>query len=74
MRCYFMKDGRITAVEILRQDDDPGLIVQSRKLFAEKGKAFGQDGFEVWDGARFVFRFPPDLKTPQSRGGTSGPV
>lgn len=64
MRCYFMRDGHITAVEVLRQDDDPGLIRQSRKLFTEKGQPLGQDGFEVWDGSRFVFRFPPDLKTP----------
>jgi hypothetical protein len=64
MRCYFLKKGHITAVEVLKQDDDPGLIGQSRKLFAELGPPNGLDGFEIWDGSRFVFRFPPHPKTP----------
>ena len=34
-----MKDGHITAVESLRQDDDPGLIVQSRIAVRGKGQA-----------------------------------
>lgn len=68
MRCYFFKGGRITAVEILERDDDPGLIGQSKKLFAEKGQPVGLDGFEVWDGPRFVFRHPPDLKIQKLPG------
>lgn len=71
MRCYFLKDGRMTAVEILRHDDDPGLIVQSRKLFAQKGQPYGLDGFEVWDRSRFVFRFPPDLEAPRPPAGAT---
>lgn len=65
MRCYFMKDGHITAVEMLGQDNDDGRIKRAKELFDTKGKQLGAEGFEVWDGGRFVFRFPADLKTPQ---------
>ena len=64
MRCYFMKDGHITKVEMLSENNDEGRIKQARELFDAQGKQLGADGFEVWDGGRFVFRFPADLKTP----------
>ena len=63
MRCYFMKDGHISAVEILTENTDEDRIARSRALFAEKGKKQMADGFEVWDGPRFVYRYPP---APQS--------
>ena len=58
MRCYFMRDGHIMAVEPLDQTDDAGRIARARELFEGKGRRDGADGFEVWDGARFVYRFP----------------
>ena len=67
MRCYFLKGGHITAVEFLNEGDDEARIRQATRLFEEKGKAAGAQGFEVWDGPRFIFRFPPDLQTPQPR-------
>lgn len=68
MRCYFMKHGHIAAVEFLKKTDDEGRVAEALELFAENGIRLGADGFEIWDGARFVFRFPerscPEVKTP----------
>jgi hypothetical protein len=46
MRCYFMRDGHITAVEMLSVDNDDGRITQARELFEAKGKQLGADGYE----------------------------
>jgi len=64
MRCFFLRDGHIKAVHILEEDSDDGLIEQARKKFFFEGGRSVADGFEVWHGPRFVFRFPPDLVTP----------
>jgi hypothetical protein len=53
-----MKDGHITAVEFLTAKDDQARFEEARALFAKRGQAHGADGFEVWDGARFVARYP----------------
>ena len=58
MRCYFVKGGRITAIELLSQTTDDGLIAQARELFVMKGVPRGAEGFEVWDQARFIYRYP----------------
>ena len=63
MRCYFMSGGHIVDVEMLDETDDAGRIARSRLLFEEKGKPKGYEGFEVWDGARFIYRFP-EVPTP----------
>jgi hypothetical protein len=65
MRCYFMKEGHIVAVQLLEPDDDEGHIRQAKELFDTKGKQLDAEGFEVWVGPRFLFRFPADLKTPK---------
>jgi hypothetical protein len=57
MRCYFMRDGHIAAVELLSANTDDGRIAEARELFNAKGKPRGAEGFEVWDGSRFVYRF-----------------
>jgi hypothetical protein len=62
MRCYFMKRGHIAAVEFLTRDTDQERIVESRELFEKKGKPRGAEGFEVWDGPRFVYRFPEESR------------
>jgi hypothetical protein len=67
MRCFFMKDGHITAVQLLNSDTDDGLVEQATKAFYAKGGRGAADGFEVWDGPRFVSRFPPDLITPPTK-------
>jgi len=58
MRCYFMKDGHISAVEYLTAKDDQARVEEVRRLFEATGKPRGADGFEVWDGPRFVAHFP----------------
>ena len=57
MRCFFMKDGRICGVEYLHASDDQARIAEALELFKTKGAAIGSEGFEVWDGTRFVYRF-----------------
>ena len=55
MRCYFMRGGRIEGVTFLRSGPDDALIEEAKSAFAHQaGQQF--DGFEVWDGTRFVYR------------------
>jgi hypothetical protein len=58
MRVYFMKDGHIAAVEFLSATDDKGRVAEAYALFEAHGKPRGAEGFEVWDGPRFVYRWP----------------
>ena len=58
-----MKDGQISAVQQLKADTDTGLIEQATKAFYERGGRSAADGFEVWDGQRFVFRYPAYVVT-----------
>jgi len=58
MRCYFMKGGHIAAVELLSGTTDQDRIAEARELFTMKGLPRGAEGFEVWDQARFVYRYP----------------
>jgi hypothetical protein len=56
MRCYFMHNGHIAAVEVLTPASDEDAIKQSAALFRERSGRF--DGFELWDRDRFVHRHP----------------
>jgi hypothetical protein len=60
MRCFFMKADRICAVDFLKGTDDEERIAEAMELFKSKGLAMGAEGFEVWDHARFVYRFAAD--------------
>lgn len=60
MRCYFLKDGHIAAVEQLDPGSDADLIRKAGELFKIKGEPRGAHGFEVWDHSRFVYRYPAD--------------
>jgi hypothetical protein len=68
MRCYFMKGGHIAAVELLSQATDEGRIAEARELFTMKGLPRGAEGFEVWDQARFIYRYPENENDPQVLG------
>jgi hypothetical protein len=57
MRCFFMKNGRICGVEYLQETADGRRIAEARELFETRGLPIGAEGFEVWDGTRFVYRF-----------------
>jgi hypothetical protein len=59
MRCYFMRAGQIEGVRFLKTASDDDLIQQAKSLFAERA-AHKYDGFEVWDGKRFIYREPWD--------------
>jgi hypothetical protein len=58
MRCYFVHSGHFAAVEDLELfNSDADAIEQAGALFiaARHGRF---EGFEVWDLARRVYRFP----------------
>ena len=57
MRCYFMRDGHIAAVELLDVKSDEEAVEKSRALFEERKSKF--EGFEVWDHARKIAHGPP---------------
>lgn len=59
-----MKDGHIGAVEILTATDDIGRIAEALTLYQNSGMKRGADGFEVWDGPRFVYRWPEEPLQP----------
>jgi hypothetical protein len=53
-----MKHGQVAAVEYLTQTNDDARIVEAWELFEARGRSRGAEGFEVWDGAHFVYRYP----------------
>ena len=53
MRCYFLRNSRIEAVELLKPGPDEKLIEQAEALFRDRASQ-GYDCFEVWIGRRFV--------------------
>lgn len=57
MRCYFMRDGHITAVEVVEADTDAEAVQLAIKVFYDRHTADRPyDGFELWDGSRIVHR------------------
>ncbi|MGH6990676.1 MAG: hypothetical protein ACREE3_12330 [Stellaceae bacterium] len=60
MRCYFMRDGHIAGVELLSDVSDTAAIAEALVLFKERQDKYV--AFEIWDRARFVYRFPVDDK------------
>jgi len=46
MRCYFMRRGRIEAVEELAGFSDEQAIAKAHALFSERKHKF--EGFELW--------------------------
>jgi hypothetical protein len=70
MRCYFMRRGRIEGVTFLKSGPDDALIKEARTAFEQHaGQHF--DGFEVWDGTRFVYR-SDGTSIPNGTQGASG--
>ncbi len=62
MRCYFMQDGHIAAVELLPEGlSDQDATERAKALFRERWKQARYDGLEVWDKTRFIYRGPPTL-------------
>jgi len=58
MRCYFMKDGHIDAVEVLLASSDRAAVKEAEALFQRRSDRFS--GFEIWDDTRRVYCFPTE--------------
>jgi hypothetical protein len=56
MRCYFIRDGHFSAVEVLAATSDADAIKQAEALYQQRTGHI--TGFELWDEARFVYRHP----------------
>ena len=56
MRCYFMRNGHIEAVEELFGLSDHEALAKAHALFSVRKHLF--EGFELWDHARFLIRHP----------------
>ncbi len=75
MRCYLMKGGHIVNVELLPGLSDQEAIEKSHILFSNMPEE-RYDGFELWEGARFILRHerqePPAKTPPRDRGSPPG--
>lgn len=63
MRCYFLRKGHIAGVEVLPEGlTDTEAVERAQQLFVERQQqqTARYDGFEVWDRARHIHRWPPD--------------
>jgi hypothetical protein len=70
MRCFFLRNGHVAAVEMLSGLSDKAAIAKAHLLFSERGQHF--DAFEVWERARVVLRHPdPFAEKPDA--GQPGP-
>ena len=59
MRCYFLRNGHITGVEVVSGLSDSEAVEKFHALFESKKEAAGYEGFEVWEQARIVHQHPP---------------
>jgi hypothetical protein len=67
MWCYFLHDGQIAGVEVLPPGlSDEDAIARAHILSSKRKGPF--DGYELWDGARMVFRRGPDATAPPPDG------
>lgn len=60
LRCYFLKNGTIRSVEVVRCTSDEAAIEQALQLFEKRKDEFS--GIELWDGARLVHQHPRDVR------------
>ena len=67
MRCYFMKNGHIAAVEVLEEGIEDGAAIKVGGVLFLARIRDGFEGFEIWDRERVVFRYPED-------DGVGGPI
>jgi hypothetical protein len=57
MRCYFLRAGHISRVEVLEPGiSDEDAIARAKTLASKRRGPL--DSLEVWEGSRFVFRSP----------------
>ena len=72
MRCYFMRAGRIAGVTFLKSGSDDALIHEAERAFEQAANQLF-DGFEVWDGTRFIYRSDRANCSQEKIGGARGP-
>ena len=60
MRCYFLKNGVIRAVEVVRCASDAAAIEHALQLFEKRKGEFA--GIELWDGSRLVYQHPANVR------------
>jgi hypothetical protein len=56
-RCYLTNNGKIETVETLDVATDEQAVREAEKVFRDREQQYS--GFEVWQRARFIHRFPP---------------
>ena len=59
MRCYFLRNGHIAAVEALPGLNDEEAVKKSRELFEARKDESRFEGFEVWEQTRMILQYPP---------------
>lgn len=52
MRCYFVRNGTIRSIEVVRCVSDADAIEHALQLYERRKEQF--EGFELWDRARLV--------------------
>jgi hypothetical protein len=72
MRCYFIRDNQIEAVELLKAAPDDQVIREAAFL-AYRLKSLRWQRYEIWEGRRLVYRYPPGTSsmTPPPRAGVA---
>jgi len=60
LRCYFLKNGVIRSVEVLRCATTAAAIERAIELYEERKGEFA--GIELWDGAQLVHQHPADVR------------
>ena len=65
MRLCFMRGTSIASVKHLKRGSDDEVVKQALVAFDREAK-WAYDGFEVWDGKRFVYRYSAATKTGES--------
>jgi hypothetical protein len=56
-RCYFLSGRILEDFEALTAATDEHAVREAERVFREKSGRFS--GFEVWQGRRHVYRYPP---------------
>lgn len=60
MRCYFLKNGVIRAVEVVRCTSDEAAVERALQLYEKRKDEF--TGIELWDGNRLVHQHPVNVR------------
>ena len=69
MRCYFLREGHIQAVEELTGLSDEDAVAKAHALYSERESIY--EGFEIWDRTRMVIRHPDPYAKRDEANSTS---